>query len=165
MGAPTSVVRFLGRLLEVHHTALVLASLGTLLPGHRCALRHWLCLADWHSLLDTGGRLLLTLAVHPLELVVPDLGGLAVAVVDLYWMRVRLESAVLPSQLLAVDVFPERGLGDPHLLARVLLLVDALRLHLHLGDGDGARGAVLLVEELSHHLRIVLDGHLGNQES
>lgn len=152
MGTPSPVVGFLRWLLEVHHAALVLTCFAAFLPRDCCAFGYRLALTNRDRLLHTGGCLLLALTVHLLKLVVPNLGGFAVTVVDLDRVRVRLQGAVLPSQLLAIDIFPEGGFRDPHFLTRVLLLVDTLRLHFHLGDCDRAGGAVLLVEELPHHL-------------
>merc|ERR1719209_515137 len=80
-GAPPPVVYFLGRLPEVHLNAVFLTSLPTLLPTHCCELFYILRLAVQRCMRDTGGFLLHALAVLLLELVVPYIGGPAVAVV------------------------------------------------------------------------------------
>merc|ERR1719209_2799573 len=121
-GAPPPVVYFLGRLPEVHLNALVLTSLPTVLPTHFCALGYILRLAVQRCVRDTGCFLLHALAVLLLELVVPDLGGVAPAVVERDRDIFPMESAVFPSHFLAVDFFPEGRVGDPLLLAHLLLL-------------------------------------------
>merc|ERR1719357_2274407 len=119
-GAPPPVVYFLGRLPEVHLNAIFLTSLPTLLPTHCCVLGYILRRAVQRCMRDTGSFLLHALAVLLLELVVPDVGGPAVAVVVRDRDIFPMEIAVLPSHWLAVDLFPEGRVGDPLLFAHIL---------------------------------------------
>ena len=155
-GAPPPVVYFLGRLPEVHLNALVLTSLPTVLPTHFCALGYILRLAVQRCMRDTGGFLLHALAVLLLELVVPDIGGPAVAVVVRDWDMLPLESALIPNHRLAVDFYPEGRVGDPLLFALDLLHGHATGHQLLFPHGLRLVDAFLPVEELPHHLRIVI---------
>ena len=155
-GAPPPVVYFLGRLPEVHLTAIFLTSLPTVLPTHFCALGYILRLAVQRCMGDTGGFLLHALAVLLLELVVPDLGGVAPAVVERDRDIFPMEIAVLPSHFLAVDFFPEGRVGDPLLFAHLLRLGFAPWHQLLFPHGLRLVNALLLDEGLPHHLRIVI---------
>ena len=155
-GAPPPVVYFLGRLPEVHLNALVLTSLPTVLPTHFCALGYILRLAVQRCVRDTGCFLLHAFAVLLLYLVVPDLSGVAPAVVERDRDIFPMEIAVLPNHLLAVDFFPEGRVGDPLLLAHLLLLGHAPWHQLLLPHGLRLVDACLLGEGLPHHLRIVI---------
>ena len=90
----------------MHLAAIFLTVFPTLIPLHCCALVYILRLAVQRCMRDTGGFLLHALAVLLLELVVPDLGGVAPAVVERDRDIFPMESAVFPSHFLAVDFFP-----------------------------------------------------------
>jgi len=107
---------------------------------------------------DTGGFLFHALAVLLLELVVPDVGGPAVAVVMRDRDMLPLEIAVLPSHRLAVDFNPEGRMGDPLLFTLDLRLVHAPWHQLLFPHGLRLVDAFLPVEELPHH-RVVPDRH------
>merc|ERR1719357_686890 len=147
-GAPPPVVYFLGRLPEVHLNAIFLTSLPTLLPTHCCVLGYILRRAVERCMRDTGGFLLHALAVLLLELVVPDLSGVAPAVVVLDRDMLPLESAVVPNHLLAVDLYPEGRVGDPLLFAHILRLLHAPRHQLLFPHRLRLVDAFLPVEEL-----------------
>ena len=56
--------------------------------------------------------------------------------------------------LLAVDILPERSLRNPHLLTELLGLVVALRLGLHLSDGNRVGLTGLLIKGCTAHLQV-----------
>merc|ERR1740131_891906 len=150
-GAPPPVVYFLGRLPEVHLTAIFLTSLPTLFPLHCCALVYILRLAVQRCMRDTGGFLLHALTVLLLELVVPYIGGPTVAVVVRDRDMLPLESAVVPNHRLAVDLDPEGRVGDPLLFTLDLLHGHAAWHQLLFPHGLRLVDAFLPVEELPHH--------------
>jgi len=157
-GAPPPVVYFLGRLPEVHLNAIFLTSLPTLFPLHCCAFFYILRLTVQRCVRDTGGFLLHALAILLLELVVPYIGGPAVAVVVRDRDMLPLEGAVVPNHRLAVDLYPEGRVGDPLLFTLDLLHGHAAWHQLLFPHGLRRVHTVPLLEELPHH-RVVPDRH------